>query len=91
MRRGGTHDQGKIRLLCGSLRMMPREDKLHHQKTQELLEYWDSLRQDGAVPKRQEIQPQHIKKLLPNIFMLEQFDDDHMVFRLAGTRLCERY
>lgn len=91
MGRGGTNEQGKILLLRGSSQRVSKEDSLNHPNTQELLKYWDGLRRDRTTPCRQDVQPQHIKRLLPNIFMLERFDEDHLVFRLAGTRLCERY
>jgi len=91
MGRGGTYDQGKILLFCVSSQRVSKEDSLNHPNTQKLLNYWDGLRQGRTVPSRQDVQPQHIKRLLPNIFMLERFDEDHLVFRLAGTRLCERY
>mgnify|MGYP002623499754 CR=1 FL=1 len=64
---------------------------MQHYQTLALAKYWDELRRGRAVPSRNDIDPGRIRTLLPNVFILEFFDVDHLVFRLAGTRLCERY
>ncbi len=64
---------------------------MRNPKTRALYHYWNGLRQGRDVPCRNDIEPRQIKNLLPDIFILEHFDNDHLVFRLAGTRLCEFY
>ena len=60
-------------------------------KSRALYHYWNGLRQGREVPCRKDIDPRQIKMLLPDIFILERFDHDHLVFRLAGTRICDFY
>lgn len=49
------------------------------------------LKQTRQAPSRRDIEPRQIKSLLPNLFILERIDTKHIIFRLAGTALCERY
>ena len=64
---------------------------MKNQGTREVLRYWDGLRKGRAVPERGDIEPFRLKRVLSSLFMLECFDGDHFVFRLAGTQLCELY
>jgi hypothetical protein len=64
---------------------------MYNPKTQALFYYWMGLRQNRRAPYRKDIEPRQIKKILPNLFILEYLDFDHTVFRLAGTAICERY
>lgn len=56
-----------------------------------LFQYWDRLRQGRPAPKRTDIEPADIKKLLGDTFILERDARGEAVFRLAGTRLCAVY
>lgn len=56
-----------------------------------LFQYWDRLRQGRPAPKRTDIEPADIKKLLGDTFILERDTRGEAVFRLAGTRLCAVY
>jgi hypothetical protein len=56
-----------------------------------LYTYWSSLGDGSQPPYRHEIQPDRIKSVLPNAFILQYRDPEHIVFRLAGTQLCELY
>ncbi|MBB3947589.1 hypothetical protein GGQ73_003557 [Rhizobium skierniewicense] len=49
--------------------------------------YWDALRGNRAAPLRSEIDPSHIRHLLPDLFVLTDSNDGSPVFRLTGTRL----
>ncbi|GAK69454.1 hypothetical protein RRU01S_06_00620 [Agrobacterium rubi TR3 = NBRC 13261] len=49
--------------------------------------YWDALRGNRAAPLRSEIDPSHIRHLLPDLFVLTDTNDGSPVFRLTGTRL----
>ncbi len=64
---------------------------MNHPQTRALYYYWSGLKQGRLVPGREDIHPQQIKRLLPNLFILERFDSNHFVFRLAGTAICERF
>lgn len=56
-----------------------------------LYKYWNEVRGDRIAPKRFDIEPSQIAKVLPFTFILERIDVDVMRFRLAGTRLCELF
>lgn len=59
--------------------------------TQQLYDYWNSMRADRLAPKRFEIEPSQIAKILPDTFILERITADVARFRLAGTRICEAF
>ncbi|MGE0501827.1 MAG: PAS domain-containing protein [Rhizobiaceae bacterium] len=56
-----------------------------------LFHYWDRLREGRPAPKRTEVEPADIKRLLADTFILEQDSRAEAVFRLAGTRLCATF
>jgi len=56
-----------------------------------LFHYWNRLRSGRPAPKRTEIEPADIKRLLTDTFILERDTRGEAVFRLAGTRLCFIY
>ncbi len=62
---------------------------IRHAGTQSLLNYWNLLRGERTVPRRDEIEPRNIKRLLPDIFLLGFEGPQQYRFRLAGTHLCE--
>ncbi|MGI3184018.1 PAS domain-containing protein [Nioella aestuarii] len=49
--------------------------------------YWNSLRRDGAVPRRADLDPQALCPVLPNAFLLERTRADMVRFWLAGQHL----
>ncbi len=53
-----------------------------------LFRYWNSLRNGRPAPRRAEVEPGDIRKLLSDTFILERDGRGEAVFRLAGTRLC---
>lgn len=57
----------------------------------ELFRYWNRLRKGRVAPKRSEVEPADIRKLLADTFILEQSSREEGVFRLAGTRLCSTF
>jgi hypothetical protein len=62
------------------------------QKTsQTLYAYWNEVRKGRLAPERLEIQPAHIAAQLPDTFILERCDAHTYRFRLAGTRVCDRF
>ncbi len=67
-------------------------DAAMKQKTsQTLFAYWNDVRGDRVAPRRFEIEPARIASILPETFILERFDTDKYVYRLAGTKLCEQF
>ncbi len=55
----------------------------------EVLSYWENLRDGRLVPKRSEIDPRQLRKSLNYTFILEADAPDNIRFRLAGSRLCD--
>ncbi len=64
---------------------------MRHKTSQHLFEYWNRLRGHRIAPRRFEIEPASIGDALPDTFILERQDAGTFPFRLAGTRLCERF
>lgn len=54
----------------------------------ELFRYWNAVRGDRNLPRRDEIAPGDIRLLLPDVFILQRQSDGTIRFRLAGTRIC---
>ncbi|WP_426126090.1 PAS domain-containing protein [Pararhizobium sp. PWRC1-1] len=54
----------------------------------EIYAYWDELRGHRDVPARSQIEPGHIRNILPDLFILEKTPRGDIRFRLAGTRIC---
>lgn len=58
----------------------------------ELDAYWTELRGARPFPSRHDIDPARIKRLLPNIALLDVFQDPlRLRYRLAGTRFVEAF
>jgi hypothetical protein len=59
---------------------------------EEMFAYWASRRQGGALPSRAAIHPQHFKRHLPTISLIDVFSEprDYRL-RLAGTGLYSVY
>jgi hypothetical protein len=64
---------------------------MRHKTTQSLYEYWNRLRGSRLAPRRFEIEPVNIGDALPDTFILERSSAGAFPYRLAGTRLCERF
>ncbi|WP_370042301.1 PAS domain-containing protein [Sinorhizobium fredii] len=61
---------------------------MHSRTTMELFQYWNAVRGERDLPRRDEIDPAHIRSLLPDLFILQRRASGDICFRLAGTRLC---
>ena len=59
--------------------------------SQQLYDYWNGMRGGRVAPKRFEIEPSQIAKILPDTFILERIDAETSRFRLADTRICEAF
>lgn len=64
---------------------------MRHDTSVTLFHYWNGLRGTRKAPRRFEIEPARIARILPEAFILEQVDLDTYRFRIAGTRLCEHF
>ncbi len=65
--------------------------RMRHKASQHLYDYWNRLRGPRLAPRRFEIEPASIGDALPDTFILERRDTGTFPYRLAGTRLCERF
>ena len=61
---------------------------MQHNSSNQLLAYWDTVRNGRFAPNRFEIEPVKISKILADVFILEAVDINSYSFRLAGTRIC---
>lgn len=64
---------------------------MRHATTQRLYAYWNEVRGDRLAPHRFDIEPGRIGELLPETMIIEHALDVGYRFRLAGTRVCERF
>ncbi len=64
---------------------------MRHATSRELFAYWDRIRDGEAAPRRCDVEPGEIRRILGDTFILEVIGrKDHLV-RLAGTRMCSLY
>lgn len=67
------------------------ECKMKHETTRVLYRYWNDLRGSRLAPCRFDIEPSRIADILPDTFILEGSAEEAFAFRLAGTRLVDRF
>jgi hypothetical protein len=64
---------------------------MRHATSRELFAYWDRIRDGETAPRRSDVEPGEIRRILGDTFILEVIGrKDHLV-RLAGTRVCAIY
>jgi hypothetical protein len=61
---------------------------IQHPNAQALYGCWQRLRGEASAPQQRALRPAEMKELLPYLFVLQRFDANHYVFRLAGTGYC---
>ncbi|OOG76047.1 hypothetical protein B0E45_02190 [Sinorhizobium sp. A49] len=61
---------------------------MRNKTSTQLFQYWNVIRGDRELPRRNEIDPSAIRTLLPQLFILERDHFGGMKFRLAGTHVC---
>ncbi|MEW6640034.1 MAG: PAS domain-containing protein [Pseudomonadota bacterium] len=61
---------------------------MKHPSNRAFFDYWDSKRGDAAAPDRSEFDPDAVRELLGDIFVLAFDLTDGFPFRVAGTRVC---
>jgi len=55
-----------------------------------LLDHWMKLRAPGTIcPDKKDFMPMKMGKYLPDVFLAEWVDEDHVIIRVAGTRTAE--
>ncbi len=64
---------------------------MRHTAATTILAYWDSLQGELLAPAASSVDPRALKGHLPDLFMLERLDRAVFAFRLAGTRMCQRF
>lgn len=57
------------------------------QPLQDVRAYWEALRQEGRLPRRDDINPRGIASALENVFLVEQIAPNHGRIRLSGMGL----
>ncbi len=61
---------------------------MKHQTSRTIFEYWDKLRGSRLAPERADIDPNAIRAILAETFIIEIDDVAGHPFRLAGTAIC---
>jgi hypothetical protein len=61
---------------------------MKHASNQQFFAYWDAKRAGARAPDRSEIEPEAVRDLLADIFVLSCDSSAGYPFRVAGTRLC---
>jgi hypothetical protein len=61
---------------------------MRHPSTRELFDYWNERRGSRFAPERADIEPDAIRRVLADTFILSFDPDRGHPFRIAGTRVC---
>ncbi|MGJ4997828.1 PAS domain-containing protein [Bradyrhizobium sp. HKCCYLR20261] len=61
---------------------------MKHPSNRELFAYWNARRGYAKAPERSDFEPQAVRELLGDIFVLSCDAGSGFPFRMAGTRLC---
>jgi len=61
---------------------------MKHPSSRRFFDYWNAQRGDARAPDRSEIEPNAVRELLGDIFVLSYDNDAGYPFRVAGTRVC---
>jgi hypothetical protein len=61
---------------------------MKHPSSRGFFAYWDAKRGDARAPDRSEIEPDAVRELLGDIFVLSYDNGAGYPFRVAGTRVC---
>ncbi len=61
------------------------------QTTIEIFDYWNRIRGAAGAPLKSQVEPSAVPHLLQSLFILEAREDGDIVFRLAGTRICDLF
>ena len=61
---------------------------MKHPSNQHFFAYWNNKRGEARAPDRSDIDPDAVRQLLGDIFVLACDEPSRFPFRVAGTRLC---
>lgn len=61
---------------------------MKHSASREFFAYWEGKRAGAAAPERSDLEPEAVRHLLGDIFVLSYDRAVGFPFRVAGTRLC---
>src|ERR1700733_14442658 len=61
---------------------------MKHPSSREFFAYWDEKRAGARAPDRSDIEPEAVRELLGDIFVLSYDGAAGYPFRVAGTRVC---
>lgn len=61
---------------------------MKHPSNRAFYSYWDEQRAGTAAPERSDLEPEHVRHLLGDIFVLACDTAAGYPFRVAGTRMC---
>ena len=61
---------------------------MKHQASREFYAYWDEKRAGASAPERSDLEPEQVRHLLGDIFVLSYDASAGYPFRVAGTRMC---
>lgn len=65
---------------------------MRFESSKQLYSYWLNLKGSRRAPERSEIEPSDIRSILEDTFILGvNHEAKHVIYRLAGTRLCAAY
>jgi hypothetical protein len=67
---------------------MGQEQRMKHPSSRAFFNYWDDKRGDAAAPDRSDLEPDAVRELLGDIFVLSYDRTGGYPFRVAGTRVC---
>ena len=56
---------------------------------QEVRAYWEAMRKDGRLPRRDDINPRGMASALEQVFLVEQIAPNHGRLRLAGMAISD--
>ena len=61
---------------------------MKHPANREFYSYWDEKRDGAPAPERSDLNPEQVRHLLGDIFVLSCDEAAGYPFRVAGTRMC---
>jgi hypothetical protein len=72
------------------MRRITQEDEIESAAIRALFSYWQSKCPAGGIPRRADIDPVDIPRLMPNLLIVDiEHDPFRVKYRLVGTRIVE--
>ncbi len=67
---------------------MRPNSRFRHATTRDLYIYWEQNRKGMKALSREDLEPNEIRHILPDVFILDADDIENATFRIAGSRVC---